>query len=691
MEIAVSAAGRERPDNSNPGPTLAAAAAATRGAACLRLARALRPWAVVVALFASAAHAQSPTPPDRPPIPPPGHGFEPRLRIVNQCTRDVWAIFTPGGAPNQIAALDNSGKWFRSYVTQEQFTGTGALADASVTPTKTVTVYQPPVDPAVYFVPGQFVMFVITKEIADDDFSRVTAAEIVGVTPRPVEKGTLLKLDRAVAVPSDPSDKEHDFKAKIYVDELIGGVAIPAHGSKTFEVPDGGAPSGRFSFFTGCPKNNNDPFNQHSCAVGAANTDLSGINTVAEVSFGCAYKTNGKTQCAFNPGDTTPNYPDCQENPNAKNCGPLGTNDYYDVSAVDGYTFPVRVDVTAQSKTLLCNNNAGDNPVTAENASVDGSMLDLASCPSEDKTTLYSTNARQQKLIDRGINLLTKWNTDDKPAAGGAPKACVAPYKWFQLETLGNPVDTSPQPPNCANGACTSTSYYAAESCDGTNATTLKYFCPQHSGPQQRVGPHLVVESGGYRIPDGRFSVHNSNFVKDLYALGYKGYTWQFDDGVGLLNCPSTAESDQPEKYTRYTITVCPSGGTRDPTTGEHWQYSSATGTCLPSSGSGAAGAIYASIAGCQQANMRYVCDDVTEYDPYDVPNALWRADQHATLDKRGFTWAEVEKIKIRTAATCGNRTYPHGITPDFAGSVSLPLCTYYYGGGTKLCPAPPR
>jgi len=73
------------------------------------------------------------------------------------------------------------------------------------------------------------------------------------------------------------------------------------------------------------------------------------------------------------------------------NCGALGTNDYYDVSAVDGFTFPVRVDVTAQSSAVLCNNNSGNNPLQATQAFVDGSMLDLSSCPTEDDLTVYST------------------------------------------------------------------------------------------------------------------------------------------------------------------------------------------------------------------------------------------------------------------------------------------------------------
>ncbi len=487
--------------------------------------------------------------------------------------------------------------------------------------------------------------------------------------------------------------------AQIWVDLLIDALKIPADDKKTganvrtFEIPDAGAPSGRFSFFNGCPKGDTDPFNQHSCAIGAADTDLASVNTVAEMSFGCNYSSNlnqpaDKSKCIFNPGDIAPHFPKCQADPNAANCGPLASSDYYDVSTVDGYTFPLRVDVAAQSDKLRCNNNAGDDPLPAQEASIDGSMLDLASCPTEDQTTIYSTDPGQQKLIVGKIDLLAHWNANDQPVRTGPAKACVAPYKWFESQTLGYPVDTHANQPNCALGTCTSTSYYAADSCDGANTTTLKYFCPQNSGPQQRVGPHFSKHVSIYDVPDGMYSIHNTNFVKQLYQLGPKGYTWQFDDGVGLLNCPSTATVNEPAKYTTYTITACPDGGTRNPAEPTQWMFSHERGYCVAVGGRHGERA-YGSLVSCQQANIRYVCDDVTKYDPYEVPDALWRADPRATLEKTGFTWTQVDRIKAATKPSCGMHVFAHGIEPDFTNvKVELPLCTYYYGGAGKLCPS---
>jgi hypothetical protein len=129
------------------------------------------------------------------------------------------------------------------------------------------------------------------------------------------------------------------------------------------------------------------------------------------------------------------------------------------------------------------------------------------------------------------------------------------------------------------------------------------------------------------------YAVHNTNYVRALYALGYKGYTWQFDDGVGLLNCPASAAIGDPQQYTTYTITVCPNGAASNPAQPARWVFSPATGNCAASGPGG--GTSYSSLALCQQANMRYACDDVTRYDPYQVPNALWRADVQATRNGR--------------------------------------------------------
>src|SRR5438270_10653492 len=119
---------------------------------------------IAIAMSVGAAGAQSPTPPSPPPIPT--TGVHPRLQIINQCANDVWAIFTPGGNPSQVTAQQNSGDWFRAYAQQEQFTGTGATAEAAVG-TTTVTVAAPPNDTSLYFLPGQFIEIVTSMNVQD--------------------------------------------------------------------------------------------------------------------------------------------------------------------------------------------------------------------------------------------------------------------------------------------------------------------------------------------------------------------------------------------------------------------------------------------------------------------------------------------------------------------------------------------
>ena len=349
-------------------------------------------WLIPVAAVISSggAFAQSPAPPNPPPIP--AAAAHPRLEIVNQCTSDVWAVFTPGGNPAQVTAQQNSGSWFQAYAQQEQFTGTGATAVPAVG-TTTLTLGAPPSDTSLYFLPGQFIE-IITSDNVQNSTPGPTAM-IIAVSSSPATAGTVLTIDRALTVPADPSNQGTNGMAQIWVDTLVGAVRIPAQtawssqtpldtdagppaqpapdggvpqiisqgmrsstgdifsqgmmaqsgpwagqvysqgmempggdvysqgmqitippatyqqgpavaplppppppappsgcNSMSFQIPDQGAPSGRFSFFMGCPKDDTDPFNQSPCTLGAANTELAAVNTLAEVSFGCMYPSD---------------------------------------------------------------------------------------------------------------------------------------------------------------------------------------------------------------------------------------------------------------------------------------------------------------------------------------------------------------------------------------------------------------
>src|SRR5262249_55764615 len=119
---------------------------------------------------------------------------------------------------------------------------------------------------------------------------------------------------------------------------ILAGQTLP------LSIPNGGAPSVNFYFAMGnCP---NGPFGG-SCIIGS--NALAQLNTLFEASFGCP---SGQQGCAFNPSNpvcpTGAPYcgtTSCATQPTAPNCGPLAPGDTYDVSAVNGYTIPMKVTV----------------------------------------------------------------------------------------------------------------------------------------------------------------------------------------------------------------------------------------------------------------------------------------------------------------------------------------------------------
>lgn len=548
-----------------------------------------------------------------------------RLQIVNQCDDDAWAVFTPGGAPDQPSVEANSGAWFLPYATQVYFNDPGWLGTIARSSTTMTLSSLGKTPPGFVFVPGQIVKV---------KGAGAGGADLTTAILKVMNEGRVLMLQ-------DPA-KTAVIKTTVLYDTLQGAVLVKQATTKTFAVPDRGAPNGNLRFFMGCPSlaNNSNPFGNGGCVIGAISGDRSNVNTLFEPTFGCM---KGSKTCAFNPAADPATHPLCPSQPNEKNCGTLSATDFYDVSAVDGYTLPIKVAASGKG----CSASL-----------VDASMLDLGSCPSENDNTLYSTDAAQQAQIKKGFSLLT--------SAGNYRQACVAPYLWFKSTSLGAPKNPQATQPGCAKGNCSSVSYYAGAGCDSTDQQTLRLDCPANSGPQQRVGPQQ----------NGRFAIHNTNWVAQLYGLGYTGYTWQYADGVGGQTCPSAPQAV-------YRVTLCPGGGKPYATT-QKWEFSAAAGTCV--AGQGAA-AKYNSLIACQQANMRFVCDELTASDPYKVPSALWQADPEATVHKTGYSWPEVGQIKNKTKLTCQMHVYPSGVSPDFAKKVELPLCTYYYGGGAKLCP----
>ncbi len=557
-----------------------------------------------------------------------------RLTIINHCSDEVFAVFTPGGNPTQPQALSNSGAWFRAYAAQgsgENYINTGAQGSASINST-ILNLTTLPSDTTTYFHPGQFIKITGGGSAGADLPTEITA----------VSTNALTLADPLLSAVTN---------AAVWYNTLKGAVPIAATASQSFCIPDQGAPSGNFSFFMVCP--NNDPFANQGCNIGAIAGDRASVNTLFEPTFGCK---PGVADCAFNAADDAPDYPNCQANPNATNCGPLGSGDYFDVSAVDGYTIAMKIEVAGNS----CSSSI-----------IDASMLDLASCPEENATTLYPW-----PISGPDISLLT--------SNGSINQACAAPYKWLGSGSFGNPKNASPSiDSTCSAAGCTPYSYYAAAGCLDDTPEHAAIACPNGSGPQQRVGPAAAH--------DGTYAIQNTNWTQNLYAMGYTGYTSQYDDAVGGQVCDWGATM---------TVTLCPNGGKPYDST-QQWAFNSTTGTCAVSP-SGSYSSLFACLTDPGNAVL-FTCDQLTDTAHQPVAGSLpfssarWKADPKATA-KNGYTWAQVQALKATPGALVCRDLTSNQLTP--AGTnITVTNCDYKYAppydpadpafAASSWCPAP--
>ncbi|HEV2335298.1 MAG TPA: hypothetical protein VGS13_07365 [Stellaceae bacterium] len=579
---------------------------------------------------------------------------QPRLTIVNQCKDPVWAVLTPGGNGTQGAALYNSGGWFQQYVTTNSgqiirdqlpvFTSknnswaptgfTGTIGRGSMT---LMSTRNP--NPSNFKV-GQIIGIVGAGERGGNLITTILAVNGSSITLANAAQS-------AVTAPKS---------SNVYVPQQMAAPPIKSGGMLSLRIPNAGAPSVNLSFYLGC---SGSPFASGTiCKMGGVpGTQTSGINTLFEATFGCTTNPNSlpnQRGCAFNPSSPAPN---CQAAPDRENCESLGFFDNYDVSAVDGYTLPMTIEVTPPMGATqgTC---SGSAPITK----IDASGLDLASCPSEDADTLFSTDSKQQTLIKTGISLLTQ--------IAGQGSACVAPFHWFEPPgALGNPpVGANTTSPKCGGGKCTSVSYYAAGACD-SNPANADVACPSGSGGQAEVGPHQ----------NGRDATQNTHYVQRLHQMGVIAYSWQFDDAFALQSCPSS-HATPTMSYAKYQVTLCPNGNTTPYDTKQMWEFSG--GTCQVS-----ASGTYQSLVACQQANLKYSCTDVTDAVSYvyadnkPVTAALW-----APVSNGGIAYSRIPTPKVE----CGP---PNSMIE--MGSVKAPHCVSVYGAvgtyksGTYESPCP--
>jgi hypothetical protein len=352
--------------------------------------------------------------------------------------------------------------------------------------------------------------------------------------------------------------------------------AIPSGGSQDLCLPDGGASSGNFLFSLGCTGTDSGTGLPTGCKIGYDPTTNLALDTLFELTPGCMTEP-----CTTNPS----------------NGQPLGPTDYFDVSAVNGFTIPMTLEVdpanpTAWSTTYQC---------TFASRSL---TPDLGSCPYENFSTIskkydcpYLGTANSGKGAYMGV-------TD----GSNNIIACMPFEYWMHNYGPGNGCSVTGSTPTVLD-------YYGCTSQNpGTNdAYALECTWPGCGGPQCSLGPDGTI--GSYVISQqtnptktiyaytagnltNNKGVQYTNYVKMLKEMGQEVYTWMFDDFVGTLSCNVPGAS--------VTLTLCPNGQTKPyDTASQLWVYNSTTNSCnVTTSG----GTTYATQYACMAANAKYSC-----------------------------------------------------------------------------------
>ena len=379
-------------------------------------------------------------------------------------------------------------------------------------------------------------------------------------------------------------------------------LGVPYH----YCIPDKGAPGGYFKIFMEpCAKTGDD------CIIGAsAGVDRVAVNTLFEASFGCMPAID-KSKCATNP---------------SKPAERLAAADYFDISSVAGYTVPMYMEVTNASK-LTCDKDASD-----------GSMLDMASCPSENKpqpdgygTTMVAVdidpatmtkcmsgqcqgsgfapcktdddctdgNTQMRTLLDAGFSLLNQGSSSGATGYQG----CAAPQQYLNGHELGTPAKTWTSPSGDVMGPMGSAGWP-----DNTLPfnTACWYGCASTANAEAPGMGGIECDKGPKQ--DGSHPKAMTGYVRRLKELGMNGYAWEYDDFGANHNCAQKS----PEVSAKFLVTLCPGKSTKAnypwPTgakpylTTQGWNWTNGTCTMVSSGGT------YDSLVKCQRAHMKYKC-----------------------------------------------------------------------------------
>jgi hypothetical protein len=300
---------------------------------------------------------------------------------------------------------------------------------------------------------------------------------------------------------------QQDWKRKTN-DPVV--VKIPAGQSYDYEIPDIGLPSTRFWPKTGC---NTYGYN---CTLGESTgvpeAELAGyqkgpyhpdINSKFEATWGClpSLFNTDPSLCAMNPSAPGEH---------------IGSETWWNGSAVDGYTLPYSIRVTNHNSTCRDIRNG----VVLANPDVDCSGLSVAACP-------IDANLSTEGLFNtiNGVDV-THVNLQWKDSQTGTPIGCFSPCSKL---TTAQGSD---------NGATA-----------GGWMNILGGLIPQSPAAKMYCCPTPPVSSGECSAgPAARSSYSQS--VHDIQRCN--SYTYAYDDAMGLAQCGG---------QTRFEVVFCPTPG----------------------------------------------------------------------------------------------------------------------------------
>lgn len=206
------------------------------------------------------------------------------------------------------------------------------------------------------------------------------------------------------------------------------------------------------------------------------------IDSIFEATFGCTY--DDKTKCALNP---------------SKQDEKLLDVTFFDISHVDGYTLPYKLEIVGDNS--KCDNNKGLKII-------DGTKLTLDKCPEENKLVLKDTNINSPTY---GKNIVV---------------GCMSPcQKYTYSDPFGLNYTTNPN-----------------DTAKIFSEDAVKYCCPtpiKYVKDNNTVSEECTLKNGCTSSDNcGDLGIKETEYYKVIKKIVPDNYAFAYDDSNGLHTCP---------------------------------------------------------------------------------------------------------------------------------------------------------